>query len=351
MLRDTAPLLYAALLAAVFWLAFLIMRPFLPGIVWAAVLVVTFKPFHERLTRTFNGRAWIASGLVTLLVATFIVVPIVVAAVQVVQGALEGYRWTTTAYAASGADLGVPDKWPWIDDALTRAKELIGIANFDVKGTAIDLLKTAGTLVAGQAPKLIAGTFQLVFSFIVMIIMMLVLFTDGKNVADALTSVLPVPRADARRIVGELGGMTRSVFISLGLTALVQATLGGIALLALGVSQVFTLAAAMFFAAILPGGTALVWVPVAIYLFATGSPWKAVILVAWGGGVISTIDNVLRPYFARGGVKLPTALLVFGLLGGLLAFGLLGVFIGPIILYLVRELVGVLRREVYGETG
>lgn len=351
MLRDTAPLLYAALLAAVFWLAFLVMKPFLPGIVWAAVLVVTFKPLHERLTRTFKGRAWIASGLVTLLVATFIVVPIVIAAVQVVQGAIEGYRWTTTAYSESGADLGVPDKWPWVDDALTRAKELIGIASFDVKGAAIDLLKTAGTLVAGQAPKLIAGTFQLVFSFIVMIIMMLVLFADGKRVADALTSVLPVPRADARRIVGELGGMTRSVFVSVGLTALVQATLGGIAFLALGVGQAFTLAAAMFFAAVLPGGTAIVWIPVAIFLFATGNPWKALILVAWGGGVISTIDNVLRPYFARGGVKLPTALLVFGLIGGLLAFGLLGVFIGPIILYLVRELVGVLRREVYGETG
>ena len=351
MLRDTAPLLYAALLAAVFWLAFLVMKPFLPGIVWAAVLVVTFRPLHDRLTKRFQGRAWLASALVTTLVAAFIVVPIVIAAVQVVQGAIEAYKWTQTAYTESGADLGMPDRWPWIHDAVERAKELIGIANFDVKAAAIDAAKTAGSLVAARAPKLLAGTFQLVFSFIVMIFMMLVLFADGKRVADSLTSVLPVPRADARRIVGELGGMTRSVFISVGLTALVQATLGGIAFLVLGVGQAFTLGAAMFFAAVLPAGTVLVWLPVAIYLFATGSPWKAVILVAWGGGVISTIDNVLRPYFARGGVKLPTALLVFGLIGGLLAFGLLGLFIGPVILYLVRELVGVLRREVYGENG
>jgi predicted PurR-regulated permease PerM len=351
MLRDTAPLLYAALLAAVFWLAFLVMKPFLPGIVWAAVLVVTFRPFHERLTKRVGGRAWLASVLVTLLVAAFIVVPIVVAAVQVVQGGIEAYKWTQTAYAESGADLGARERWPWVEDAVSRAKELIGIANFDTKAAAIDLAKRAGSQVAARAPKLIAGTFQLVFSFIVMIFMMLVLFADGKRVADSLTSVLPVPRADARRIVGELGGMTRSVFISVGLTAACQAALGGIAFLVLGVGQAFTLAAAMFFAAILPGGTAVVWVPVAIYLFSTGSPWKALILVAWGAGVISTIDNVLRPYFARGGVKLPTALLVFGLLGGLFAFGLLGLFMGPVILYLVRELVGVLRREVYGETG
>jgi predicted PurR-regulated permease PerM len=351
MLRDTAPLLYAALLAAVFWLAFLVMRPFLPGIVWAAVLVVTFRPLHDRLTQRFAGRAWLASTLVTLLVAGFIVVPIVIAAVQVVQGGIEAYKWTTTAYAESGADLGAADRWPWVNDAVVRAKELFGLANFDAKAQAIELAKTIGSLVAARAPKLLAGTFQVIFSFIVMIFMMLVLFADGRRVADALTSVLPVPRGDARRIVGELGGMTRTVFISVGLTALVQGALGGIAFLVLGVGQAFTLAAAMFFAAVLPLGTVLVWLPVSIYLFVTGSPWKALIMAAWGAGVIGTIDNVLRPYFARSGVKLPTALLVFGLLGGLLAFGLVGLFLGPVILYLVRELVGILRREVYGEAG
>jgi predicted PurR-regulated permease PerM len=336
MLRDTAPLLYAALLAAVFWLAFLVMKPFLPGIVWAAVLVVTFRPLHDRLTKRFAGRSWLASTVVTTLVAAFIVVPIVIAAVQVIEG---------------GVDLGARERWPWVEDAMARAKELFGLADFDLKAGAIDAAKSVGGLIAAHAPKLLGATVGIVFSFIVMIFMMLVLFADGPRVADALTSVLPMPRADAKRIVGELGGMTRSVFISVGLTAFVQALLGAISFLVLGVGQAFTLSAAMFFSAILPGGTALVWLPVAIYLFVTGSPWKALIMVAWGAGVISTIDNVLRPFFARSGVKLPTALLVFGLFGGLLAFGLLGLFIGPVILYLVRELVGILRREVYGETG
>jgi predicted PurR-regulated permease PerM len=351
MLRDTAPLLYAALLAAVFWLAFLVMKPFLPGIVWAAVLVVTFRPLHDRLTKRFAGRSWLASTVVTTLVAAFIVVPIVIAAVQVIEGGVEAYKWTQTAYEAGGVDLGARERWPWVEDAMARAKELFGLADFDLKAGAIDAAKSVGGLIAAHAPKLLGATVGIVFSFIVMIFMMLVLFADGPRVADALTSVLPMPRADAKRIVGELGGMTRSVFISVGLTAFVQALLGAISFLVLGVGQAFTLSAAMFFSAILPGGTALVWLPVAIYLFVTGSPWKALIMVAWGAGVISTIDNVLRPFFARSGVKLPTALLVFGLFGGLLAFGLLGLFIGPVILYLVRELVGILRREVYGETG
>jgi predicted PurR-regulated permease PerM len=135
------------------------------------------------------------------------------------------------------------------------------------------------------------------------------------------------------------------VFVSVGLTAAVQAGLGTIALLVLGVPNAFTLGATMFFAALLPGGTAIVWLPVGIWLGMNGHPWKAVILIAWGAGVIGTIDNVLRPYFAKDGVKLPTMLLFLGLVGGLFAFGIVGLFVGPIALYLLRELMTAVRQE------
>lgn len=160
---------------------------------------------------------------------------------------------------------------------------------------------------------------------------------------------MPVPRADADRILADLGVMTRSVFISVGVTALAQASLGTIAMLALGVARAFTLGAAMFFASLLPGGTALVWIPVAIWLLSGGHTAKAVILAAWCAGVVGTIDNVLRPLLARGGAKLSTAVLLIGMLGGLIAFGLVGVFVGPMILYVLMEILAVTRREVYGE--
>lgn len=345
-LKDTAPLFYVVLLGAFLWLGWLVMKPFIPGMVWAAVLVVTFKPLQERLVRLVRGKAWIAAGIVTVLVAAFVVVPIVVAAVQVVQGGIQLYHWTETAYTEQGSDLGARERWPWLEDATERAKELIGLANFDVKAAAIGLAKNVGTAVAAKAPKVLGATVGLVFSFLVMLVMMMVFFAEGPRLAVVLASFLPVPRDDADRIVSELGLMTRSVFISVGLTALVQATLAGIALAVLGVDNAFPLGAAMFFASVLPGGTALVWIPVVIGLFATGHPWKAAILAAWCAGVVSTIDNVLRPYFARGGVKLPTAVLILGLLGGLVAFGLVGLFLGPIVLYVLKELLGVYRREV-----
>jgi predicted PurR-regulated permease PerM len=345
MQRDVRTPLFFAFLIAVAWCSWLVLKPFLAGIIWASVLVCTFRPLHARLTARLRGRTWAASTLVTLAVAAFIIVPTIVAAVQVVQGSIQAYEWVQTAYSASGPNLGANERWPRLDEAVHRAMELIGLANVDVKTAGINLVKKVGAVAATRAPGLVGGALGLAFSFVVTLVMTFVLFAQGGSVAVAVSRVLPLPREAADRIMHDLGLMTRTVFISVGFTALVQAGLGTIALLVLGVPNAFTLGAAMFFVALLPGGTALIWVPVAIWLGTNGHEWKAVILVAWGAGVISTIDNVLRPYFAKDGVKLPTMMLFLGLVGGLFAFGIVGLFVGPIVLYLLRELTTAMQQE------
>ena len=325
--------------------SWLILKPFMPGIIWASVLVCTFRPLHEHLTARLRGRTWAASALVTLAAAAFIIVPTIVAAVQVVQGSIQAYSWVQTAYSASGPDLGADERWPRLDQAVRRAMEVVGLADIDVKTAGINVIKKVGAVAAARAPRLVGSALGLVFSFAVTLVMLFVLFTQGESVAAAVSRMLPLPRETADRIMRHLGLMTRTLFVSVGLTALVQASLGTIAFLVLGVPNAFTLGAAMFFVAVVPGGPALVWVPVAIWLGTSGHEWKAVILAVWGAGVIGTIDNVLRPYFAKDGVKLPTMMLVLGLLGGLLAFGLVGLFVGPIVLYLLRELTTAMQQE------
>jgi predicted PurR-regulated permease PerM len=345
MQRDIRTPLFFAFLFAVAWCSWLVLKPFLPGIVWASVLVVTFWPLHERLTAKLRGRSWAASLIVTLAVAGFIIVPTIIAAVQVVQGCVKGYEWVQTAYSTSGPNLGAAEHWPRLDQAVRRAMELVGLGETDAKTAAINVVKKVGAVAAAKAPGLVGSALGLAFSFFVTLGMMFVLFAEGGSVAAAVSKVLPLSGEAADRIMRELGTMTRTVFISVGLTALVQASLGTIALLVLGVPNAFTLGAAMLFVALLPGGTGLVWVPVAIWLGTTGHEWKAVILAAWGAGVISTIDNVLRPFFAKDGVKLPGMLLFLGLVGGLFAFGIVGLFVGPIVLYLLRELTEAIQQE------
>ena len=337
MQRDIRTPLFFVFLIAVAWCSWLVLKPFLPGIVWASVLVVTFKPLHERMTARLRGRTWAASTLVTLAVAAFIIVPALVAAVQVVQGSIRAYGWIQSAYSENGLNLGVSERWPRVDQAVHRAMEFVGIAEVEVKAAGINIVKKVGAVAATRAPGLVGGALGLAFSFAVTLVMMFVLFAQGGSVAVAAARVLPLPRETADRIMRDLGLMTRTVFISVGLTALVQASLGTIAFLVLGVPNAFTLGAAMFFVALIPGGPGLVWVPVAIWLAMSGHEWKAVILAAWGAGVISTIDNVLRPYFAKDGVKLPTMMLFLGMVGGL--------FVGPIVLYLLRELTTAMQQE------
>jgi predicted PurR-regulated permease PerM len=199
-------------------------------------------------------------------------------------------------------------------------------------------MKKLGNLVAAKGPAIVGGVFGIVFSFVVMIIMMIVLFAGGDRLASTVAEALPLPRAETERLLSDLALMTRSVFISVGLTAFVQALLAGVMMLILGIPHALPLTAACLFAALLPGGTAIVWIPVSIGLAATGRPWACGIFVLWCAGVVSTIDNVLRPLFAKSGVRLPGLMLFVGMFGGLIAFGIVGLFLGPIILYLLREL-------------
>jgi predicted PurR-regulated permease PerM len=344
--RDaTSRILFVILLTVVLVSAYRVIAPFLAGITWAAVLVAAFRPFHGRLQRAFGGRQGAATAAVTLLVATFVVVPLLAAALAAVQGGIAAIQWIQTSYQSGGANLGLADRWPWIRGAIEHAKALVGLANIDLRAMAISGLERLGSLVASNGPALVGGAFGVAFSFGVTLFAMPILFANGERYSAAVAETLPIPTADARRIIGELTQMTRSVFTSVGLTAAAQAALGGVALLVLGVPYVVPLTAGMFFCAMIPGGTAIVWIPAAIWLAAIGHPWKAIVLVAWGAGVVSTIDNVLRPLFAGKGVTLPGGALFLGMFGGTLAFGLVGLFLGPIVLYMTRELLAILRRD------
>jgi len=344
--RDaTNRILFVILLLAVFVAAYRVVEPFLAGLTWAIVLVAAFRPFHGRLERLFGGRHRLATAAVTMIVAGFVVVPILVAAVEVVQAAIAATGWITAHYNSAGMDLGLTERWPWITDTIERAKNLVGLSSIDLKATAISGLERVGSFIAAEGPGLVGGAFGLMFSFVVMLVAMPLLFAKGDRFSQALADALPVGAEDATRIVDELTVMTRSVFMSTALTAAVQAALGGLGLLVLGVPHVAPLTAVMFFCALVPAGTALVWVPAAIWLAAIGHPWKAIMMAGWGGGVVSTIDNVLRPVFAGKSVTLPGGLLFLGMFGGMTAFGLVGLFLGPIVLYMAREMLGILRRD------
>ena len=129
-----------------------------------------------------------------------------------------------------------------------------------------------------------------------------------------------------------MGGTVQAVVHGVLVTAVVQGCLAGLAFWALGAGRAALLGSLTALLAPTPVGPPLVWVPVAIWLFATGPTWKAVALAVWSLVVFGTVDNVLRPYLIGGQAHIPFLFLLFGVIGGAAAFGLLGLFVGPVVL-------------------
>ncbi|HET9263283.1 MAG TPA: AI-2E family transporter [Vicinamibacterales bacterium] len=345
----TSRLLFVLLLFFVLWSALRVIAPFLAGLTWAAVLVVTFRPFHRRLVNAFRGRKWAATAVVTLLVAAFVLVPVTVAAVQALEGAAAAYESARQLLQPGSSGEGLGDRAAWLQDLADRGIQLVGLSHVDLRAVALAGLQRGAQFFAVQGPALVGGALGLAFSFLVMIIGLPLLFSHGEALSASLAETLPIPMGDATRILGDIGDMTRGVFTSVGLTAAIQAALIGLALLVLGAPRPLPLAALSFFLAILPGGVALVWAPVALWLAAQGHTWSAAAMAVWGGGVVGTIDNVLRPLLAGRNVRLDNAALFFGMVGGMIAFGVVGLFLGPVALYAARELAAILRRDIFAE--
>jgi predicted PurR-regulated permease PerM len=338
--------LFIALFALTLYLMYRIFVPFLPGIAWAVVLVVAFQPVHARLVRLARGRAWLVSIGMSLALASLIVVPTVIAVVKVGQGLVDGYAWLEQSYVESGPDLGIAERAPWAKDAIEFVERYVDLKTIDVKAMALSTLKTAGNALAGKSAALVANAVQTILTFIVLLVTMAVLFNEGGRLLETVQRLLPLSETDRVEVLDKLRAVTRSVFFGVLFTALLQGALGAIGVAITGLPSPITFGAAMFFCALLPGGTVMVWGPAALWLLASGHPWKALFLFLWGALVVSLADNVVRPLFISRGVQMHTLLVFFGIFGGMLAFGLVGLFIGPLVITLFLVLIDVARRDM-----
>lgn len=337
---------FLALFAFTLYLMFLIFRPMIPGIAWAVVLVVAFHPLYSRLVRWFGGRAWAAATLLSALLATFIVVPAVFALIKVAQGVVEGYQRLEAWRAEGGPGPLNFQALSWWGDFREWAGRFVDLDKLDMHGIALSALKTLGNTLVGKTSGFVANALATLLTLIVLLVTMTVLFHEGPGLIRLVRQCLPLTERDKDDAVRQLQEVTRSVFYGVLLTAVVQAILGAIGFAVAGVPAPVTFGAAMFFCALLPAGTVIVWGPAGLWLLLSGHTVAGIGLLIWGGAVVSTVDNFLRPLFIGRGVKLHTLLVFFGIFGGLMAFGLIGLFTGPLVITLFLFLLEVARKDM-----
>jgi predicted PurR-regulated permease PerM len=338
--RTTLAVLFIfALLAASFW----VVRPFLPATVWATMIVVATWPVMLRAQAHLWGRRSLAVAVMILGLLLVVFVPIVLAANTIQDNADIIARWSRQL-----SEMGLPQPPAWIEGlpivgtrAAARWREIAAAGPEELATHLTPYAERIGRWLVGEAGTLA----MIVVHFLLTFVIAAILYTNGEKAAESVLAL-------ARRLDGARGEgaarlaaqAIRGVALGIIVTAIVQSVLAGIGMVTAGVPSAGALAAIAFVFCVAQLGPTLVLVPVVIWLYWKGDTGWATGLLVWTI-LVASLDNVLRPYLIRRGADLPLLLIFAGVLGGLLAFGIIGLFIGPVVLAVAYTLGGAWVRE------
>jgi predicted PurR-regulated permease PerM len=302
---------------------------FMQPIFWAAVLGILFAPTYRRLHARLGGRGSLASSLTLVLVVLVVILPLIGIGAAVTNEAVLLYDRVATGELDVTAPVRMVEGW------MPRAAELLGRFDVDLDGVreAIsNAAMTASRYAAQQALALGQSALQVLVMFILMLYLLFFFLRDGNRIVEAFIRALPLGDVRERRLLARFAEVSRATIKGTLIVGIVQGSLGGLAFWALGLGAPVLWGVVMALLSMLPAvGSFLVWGPAAVYLFATGSIVKSLVLVALGSLLIGTIDNVLRPILVGRDTQLPDYLILLSTLGGIVVFGISGFVLGPIV--------------------
>jgi len=328
--QNTDRMLGLGALAVLMAGCLLVLFPFVTALLLAVILTFSVWPLYVRLRRAVGGRNTVAAGLMTLGATLFLLAPFVVVAAGLADNA------TALMEAIRGVfEAGLPDTPPWVK-ALPLVGESMDAYWRSLSQDDSQLVEELKNLIAPVREALVktggflaAGVMQLALSVLVAFF----LFRDGDAAAARVRDAASrVAGPDARHLLDVAGKTVNSVVYGILGTALAQGVLAAIGFLIAGVPGATLLGLATFFLSVVPVGPPLIWGSAAVWLYYQGSVGMAIFMGLWGVLVISLVDNFLKPIIISRGSHLPFILVFLGVLGGVLTFGFIGVFLGPTLL-------------------
>lgn len=307
-----------------------VLRPFLVSVAWAAILAYISWPGYVLLNRRLHKRPNLAALIMMVLVAAVLIVPILGFVVLLQGEFMEGIHLAADRLARG--DLQMPAwlvRLPWIG---AEIQDWLARASADPGGIRVQLQQLLAGF-RGEAVVLLGGVGRNVIKLGFALLTLFFLYRDGKRALAQLRQVLS--DMIGPRIHGyfdAVGITTRAVLYGIVLTALAQGLLAGLGYWAAGVNSPLAMAVFTATIALIPFGTPFVWGSLSAWLYLQGHYAEAIGLFLWGALVVSWVDNLIRPMVISGATRIPFVLVIFGVLGGVAAFGLIGLFMGPLIL-------------------
>ena len=333
--RDPAPawraswILGGALLIGLAVVVGQVLSHFATALTWAVILAVSLWPVHRRIRERLGDRPRAAASLTLLLVTLGIVVPVTAITVLLVHE-LETLSSDVRGDVSQQMEAlekevtGLPYVGERLREAIVVLREDTGAAVKSMAGDHVGRVLS----VAGQTAGAVSRT---LFNIVVCLFTAFFLFLHGDSLAAQLRAAgtrVGGPRLEV--ILQHVGITVRAVVYGLVMTAVVQGVFAALGFWVAGVPFPILLGALTMVLSFVPMGHAVVWVPAAAWLVLQSKYWVAAGLVLWGAGVVASIDNVIRPVFIGVRTGIPLLLVFIGVLGGILSFGLVGIFVGPV---------------------
>ena len=330
--------LVAALLLALY-LCWRLIQPFLDVLLWAAVLVVVFRPIHQRIYARLRRPTW-AATCSTLLVIVTILLPVTLITLAVVQE-LRQLAGNLETNPIRLLDLDSPLLGP----LLRRIDEYVDLERFQSQEFLSTHLEAWTTALAARTLGVVGGTLSVIVQMFLVVFTMFYLFRDGHAIARAARDMVPLDPDQAHDVVERTKEVIAATVYGVIIIALIQGTLGAFIFAVLGLPSPLLWGVVMFFLSMIPmAGSFLVWAPAALFLALSGAWPRAIILVVWGVLVVGSIDNFLSPRLVGKRTRMHELLVFFSVLGGLQLFGVLGVVLGPVLVAVTLAVIEMVRQ-------
>ena len=332
----------AILLSGAGYLCFLVLRPFIEPLTYGIIAAVLAYPLHRRIA-TRLGHPSVAALLTSVIVVVMFVAPMAFLISIVVNELRDGYVALGQPAAAEGANR----LWQVLEGPFNRVAGWLGTDSASLRQSIAERVGAGSSALIRQVFAVAGATAGGILRAIVALMALYFALRDGHAIYKQVLAHSPLGPSRTARIGEAAHGMMVASFYGVVAVASAQGILCGLGAWIAGLPSPALWGFATAVCSVIPlVGSALVWLPAAVVLFAQGSIGYGIFMLVWGGVVISNIDNFVRPWVLTAQVSMNGLVVLIALLGGVQAFGLIGIFMGPVILAVTVESFGILREEI-----
>lgn len=327
-------LLIAALIGC-----YAVIKPYLNIIILAGIFATIFRPVYKKILQLCKHRENIAAFCSCLVITLVVVIPLTIMLFSLIQQGVQSfnsiYAWIEAGeYKKIMAHPFVTGIYTRIQDYLPDVQKLLpnlDVKNFEIDKIALNTSKVIGKTLLDQGGHIAGNMSSLIGKFFLFLFAFYFFVRDEDKIIKYMLHLMPLKASQEEKILSKIKAVSKSALLGTLVTAVAQGAAGGIAFWVAGLPALFW-GMMMAFASLIPlVGTALIWVPAAVYLIITGKWIMGVGMVIWCVVVVGSIDNFVRPIFMQGSADMSTLLIFFSILGGINCFGLIGLLYGPLI--------------------